>query len=204
MAAQQFQFGLRTMLLWVAALGVLFAVLAKVGPVWQATIVWFLVLIAVHVVANAWGSRSGSRRLKADESAEGSPCASGASAPQTPRFAPTTRLGATARLGRTPLAVTLIGLLLGGLLGTIAFAIIAGQRSGLAGVAVAGTSSAVVGGFLAFLSSSFLQTAVQAFREAARGAHSTDAARAIPTKYEPHEIRESAEIRANTSTGSIV
>ena len=78
----RFQFGMRAMLLWVAALAALFAVLGKVEPVWQVVIVWFVVLAAAHVVANAWGSRFGGRPRHAepylDVASEGSePCETG-------------------------------------------------------------------------------------------------------------------------------
>jgi hypothetical protein len=164
-AAAPFQFGLRAMLLWVAALGALFAVLGKVGPVWQVVIVWFLVLAAVHVLANVWGSRFSRRRAVPDcddMSAKSSGAPHG-----PPQFAPVTRLRETARLGRTPRTITIVGVLVGGSLGTLFFAIVSWEHSGYGGVFVAGVSSAVVGGFLGFLSSSFLQTALQALREAA-------------------------------------
>ncbi|HEV3005744.1 MAG TPA: hypothetical protein VGX78_14855 [Pirellulales bacterium] len=164
-----FQFGLRTLLLWVAALAALFAVLGKVGPVWQVVIVWLLVLAAVHVLANAWGSRAGAARHMPDPASDDKRGEAKSVAPCPPRFAPATRLCETARLGRTPLTVALVGVLVGGSLGTLVFALVSWERSGYGGVIVAGISSAVVGGFLGFLSSSFLQTAVQALREAATG-----------------------------------
>ncbi|HEV3022783.1 MAG TPA: hypothetical protein VGX76_09950 [Pirellulales bacterium] len=164
-----FQFGLRTMLLWVAALAALFAVLGKVGPVWQAVIVWLLVLAAVHVLANTWGSRIGAARHHPEPASDDKSGEAKSVAPCPPRFAPATRLCETARLGRTPMTVTLVGVLVGGSLGTLVFALVSWERSGYGGVIVAGISSAVVGGFLGFLSSSFLQTAVQALREAAKG-----------------------------------
>jgi hypothetical protein len=159
------------LLLWVAAIGALFAVLREVGPVWQAVIVWFLVLVAVHVAANVRGSRLGARRRQSESDARGAPREPTAAKLIGPRFAQTTRLGGTARLGRAPLAMTLLGVLVGGSLGTTVFASVSWERSGYAGVFVAGLSSAVVGAFLAFLSSTFLQTAVQAFREAAGAVH---------------------------------
>ncbi|HUY32400.1 MAG TPA: hypothetical protein VMV69_06435 [Pirellulales bacterium] len=166
----RFQFGLRAMLLWVAAFGALFAVLGKVGPVWQVVIVWFVMLASAHVLANVLGSQFGDKRRAGPD---GDVVSGGREPPGVgarcipPRFAPATRLRETARLGRAPLALAMLGALLGGSLGTIAFALGSWPRSGYAGVIVAGVSSSVVGGLLAFLSGSFLQTAVQAIHEAA-------------------------------------
>jgi hypothetical protein len=176
--SSRFQFGMRAMLLWVAAFAALFAVLRKVGPVWQAMILWFVVLVAAHVVANVWGSRFVGRRRRLEPDTDG--VSKGHAPPVAwteripPRFAPATRLCETARLGRAPLALALLGMLAGGSLGTIAFAHGSWERSGFAGVVVAGISSSVVGGFLAFLSSSFIQTAIQAIREAANPTEPAD------------------------------
>ena len=187
-ATAPFQFGLRTLLLWVAAVGVLFAVLRMVGAIWQAVIVWFLVLVAVHVAANLRGSRVGPRRRNANTDAGGPAREPTAPSIISPCFAETTRLGGTARLGRAPVAMTLVGLLAGGSTGTALFAWFAWERSGYAGVFVAGVSSAVVGAFLGFLSSSFLQTAFQALREAADAVHPSGVARPQDTTFGNDEI----------------
>jgi hypothetical protein len=169
-APTRFQFGLRAMLLWVAAFAAFFAVLGKVSPVWQAVIVWFVVLAAAHVVANAWGSRIGGppHHFEPDtDLASGGRESPGERGGQRHHFAPATRLCQTARLGTAPLVLALLGVLVGGSLGTIVFSLGSWERSGFAGVIVAGISSSVLGGFVAFLSGSFLQTAVQAIHEAA-------------------------------------
>lgn len=52
------RFGLRTLLIGMAVLSALFAVMERLGPVWSLLLIWSLVLIAGHVVGNAWGSQA--------------------------------------------------------------------------------------------------------------------------------------------------
>src|SRR5947207_13275202 len=107
-AHTRFQFGLRTLLLWVAALAALFAVLGRVGPVWQAVIVWLLVLVAAHVSGNFRGSLAGRRRATQAPD-HGEQHSQHRPSPGPPWFAPTSWLRNTARLGRPPLPGKLKG-----------------------------------------------------------------------------------------------
>ena len=86
-------------------------------------------------------------------------------------------------LALVPGRISWTPVLVGGSLGTIVFALSSWERSGYAGVIVAGISSSIVGGFVTFVSSSFLQTAFQALHEAANAVDPTENAR--PRELEP-------------------
>jgi hypothetical protein len=168
---QPLQFGLRALFAAVACLGVLFAVMGLVGPVWSTILVWFLLLVMAHMIANCWGSR-GWRAAESDDAddldADGAWLAEHDSRPAA--GVPATRLRDSTKLGWKMLLVTAAGALAGGAMGAIFLVWLGVDRVGLAGIAVGGISAAVVGGFLGFLASSFVEVAGGAWQEAARGA----------------------------------
>ena len=167
-----FQFGLRTMLIAVAACGVLFAIMQQVGLVWSVAIGWFLMLAAAHVAANACGSRS--RRAPGERSSGGGaslndsdarPNSSGTSAELA--FAPATRLRQSTRLGRAMFAVTGVGAIVGSTGGVTLLTLVNWGRIGASGIIVGGISCAILGALLGFLTSTFLGVSLRALREAA-------------------------------------
>ncbi len=149
------QFSLRTLLCWMAGLCVLFAVLAQLPLVWALTAVWFLLLIAAHVVGNALGTRL--RDVGAvgpDGDAEPPPPAQ-----PTRKLQPqpeASKLHQRTPLGRVMFAVAALGACLGGSLGGNAAAFATGDSMTFSGLAVATISSGVMGALFGFLAASFL------------------------------------------------
>ena len=160
------QFSLRGMLLAVTALSVALAGMAAVGWRWSPVVAWFLLLVAVHTLANAWGGRSGRRRIDAEADDERP------AAPADPHAAcsPSTRLRERIAPGPTMRVATVVGGGAGAALG--AFLLWGPQADWVAtvGTGVGIASAGVVGAFVGFLASSFLEAAVRALREAGRDA----------------------------------
>lgn len=154
------QFRLRTVMLSVTLCGAGFALMNAVGPVWSAICFFTLLLIALHVVGNALGTRLREEAL-ADaelENEERPVCRM----PPPTLARPAKRLALHTPLGRWIAVVTTIGIVGGGTLGEIFFTGHATQ----AALVVGTVSSAVLGGFAAFLASSFLRVGFSAIRQA--------------------------------------
>ena len=165
------QFGLRAMFAAVACLAVLFSVMGMIGPIWSTILVWFLLLALAHVIANCWGSR-GWRTTAAEEAgkADGPPSLLAKHGSRPAADAPPTLLRESTRLGWKMPVATVAGAIAAGALGTVFLAWLGIGRVGLAGIAVGGFSSAVVGGLFGFLASSFVEVAGGAWQQAAKGA----------------------------------
>lgn len=163
------QFRLRTMLAVVAALSGLFALMQLIGAVWSAILVWFLVLVIAHVTANFWGTRvaPGAGEHHADEPSFVPPL----DGPGTTSSSGAVRLRECLRPGWPMLAATALGAVIGGTLGSVALVLLSLDRAGYAGVIVGSVSAAAVGGFLGFLTSSFAEIALRAWKEAVSGAN---------------------------------
>jgi len=120
----------------------------------------------VHTLANAWGGRSGRRRIDAATDDERP------AAPADPQAScsPSTRLRERIAPGRTMRMATVLGGGAGAALG--AFLLWGPQADWVAtiGTGVGIASAGGVGAFLGFLTSSFLDAAVGALREAGRDA----------------------------------
>jgi MFS family permease len=164
------RFSLRTLLLVVTLLSILFAVMSALDQIYSVILVWALLLVAAHVAANAWGTRQ--RRL--DEAAGP---ADGAAAHLVQRtgaatihaaLAPATRLGERMRIDRYMIAVTCLGACAGGIAGGMILERQYWQTASLAAIVFGACSSAVLGGFFGFLVSSFLRVALKALHEATR------------------------------------
>ena len=157
------RFTLRTMLLAVTALGCLFGVMSVLGTVWSVAILLFGCLVAGHVLGNSLGTR-----LR-----DGAPKRSGVShAPRDARFTATHRssiegsgLSRRTRLSRITLVMAFGGGAAGAFLGGTGLAAIY-PDAGAPAVALGVVSSAVLGGFMGFLTSSFLSVTLKAWREA--------------------------------------
>ena len=154
-----FRFRLRTMLLAVTLCGVACAVMQAVGPAWSAILGFGLLLVAMHVLGNAIGTR-----LRDDATADAA-----CDTDERPRHPASFRrpvrskeLARRAPLGRWIVLVTAIGVAGGGTLGEIFLF----GNSARTAVAVGTISSAVIGGFAAFLTSSFLCVGASALWQA--------------------------------------
>ncbi len=159
------QFGTRTLLVGTAACAVLFLILRHVSALWGATLVWFLVMVAVHVAANVRGSH-GHGAAPRDPDHDDAPLYQ---QPQRIRYAPATRLRDSKGFSRVLLAVTLSCAALGLIGGTAA--LLLATAAGAGGIALGGLSAAVLSGFLGFVACSFTMVATGAFQEAARSAN---------------------------------
>lgn len=162
------QFRLRTMLVVVAALSGLFAVMHFIGAVWSAILAWFLVLAMAHVTANFWGTRVApeASQQRVDEPL----LVHAVSAADRKAMTGAVRLRESLRPGWPMLAATIFGAILGGALGSIALVLLSLKQAGYMGVIVGSVSAAAVGGFLGFLTSSFAEIALRAWKEALSGA----------------------------------
>lgn len=171
-----FQFGLRAMFVGVGLLSVLFAIMGVVGPMGSTFIIWFLLLVAGHVSGNVSGTRKNGRRNEnhAHEvgpmrpASEPSIADASAACARLPGLDRGTRLRESTRLGWPMIVTTAVGTMLGGALGATLLLLSLGGKD-YTGVVLGSLSSAVVGGFLGFLASSFLAVALNAWQEAARG-----------------------------------
>ncbi len=164
------QFGMRTLLLVPVICAAVMMVWQHGGPMWGATVVWFLVLLAAHVAANAHGTRQtrAATAALADESPDEAHRRSLTAAAEI-RFAPDTRLRHRLGPGRVLSLVTAAGAIVGLLVGTTALAFFTLADEG--GLLLGAISSAVLGGFLGYATGSFTIVASRAFREAALGRH---------------------------------
>src|SRR5487761_1044477 len=167
-ASSPFQFRLRTMLGVVAALSGLLAAMQFVGAVWSAILIWFLLLVIAHIMANFWGTRvaPGAGRPSVSEQQPGGRASCDRPAATA---SGSVRLSESLRPGWPMLVVTAAGVILGGSLGGVALFILSLDRAGYAGVVVGTISAAAVGGFLGFLTSSCAEISLRAWNEAVCG-----------------------------------
>lgn len=156
------QFTLRTLLLAMTALAGLLAVMTAVGSFWSMAILLVLALGAAHVVGNALGTK-----LRA-----GAPRRHGPGERIAPRRTPPPRqppspkrLTEPARLHWINLATAVAGAAAGGYFGGSALAASYPDAT-TAAVVLGVVSSAVLGGFAGFATSSFLFVMRQALSEA--------------------------------------
>lgn len=159
------RFSLRTMLVVVALLSMLFALMSVLETVYSVILIWSLLLVAAHVAANAWGTRQ--RRLNEATGLATDP------APQRAgteiihaALAPATRLRERMGIDRYMIAVTCLGAAAGGIAGGMILERQYWQTAGLAAILFGAGSSAVLGGFFGFLVSSFLRVTLKALHEA--------------------------------------
>jgi len=167
------RFSLRTMLVVVTLLSLLFALMTVLETVYSVILIWSLLLVSAHVAANAWGTRQ--RRLN-----EAAGLASGdhartrqlaASATIHAALAPATRLRERMGIDRYMIAVTCLGACAGGIAGGMILEQHYWQTAGLVPILFGAASSAVLGGFFGFLVSSFLRVTLKALHEATHEPH---------------------------------
>lgn len=159
------QFSIRTLLLSVAAIGVLMAIGKLIGAEWMSLALWIMLLVVAHVA----GAIIGHRRRAADAADLDPPDPThvlrGAPLPLLNSARPH-ELVQTQPLARWVRHCTIGGAVLGAL-GGLAGMWFLGAAS-VNGLALGTISAAVLGAFFAFLASSFLAIAANAFDEARR------------------------------------
>ena len=160
------RFRLRTLLLGIAVLSVLFTLAARLGAVWSVALGWTALLVAAHVLGNAWGTRT-TRQMPtlARPATDGeSPAAT-----DTPiAFAPATRLHRSSRLGWRTILLTVLGAVAGGAVATVGLIALYAERQAYAGIALGIVCSAALGGFFGFLAASSIGMTLHAMSESAK------------------------------------
>jgi hypothetical protein len=160
------QFGLKALLIATTLVALLLAVLTRVGGVWAAALIWVSLLVAGHVLGNVMGTRATARmpsrnrettELTAQTPEPIDPCRAAA---------PTTPLGHNAGLGLRIFILVGCGGLVGSLVGTLILWLHNDRKLDLPALGLAAFSSAVVGAFLTFLTTTFFQIVSRAFRHA--------------------------------------
>lgn len=168
-ANKPWQFSLRQLLGWLAGLSALFAVLAAVGGALAAIIVWILVLAAVHVAANAWGTRTWQPGAMRDEPAAHCPPRR-YDAAHLAHAAPQSRISGEIRVNWTMIGCTVCGALVGLAVGGYVLLLAYGHTGKYGAIGFGATAATVLGAFLGFLSSSFLDVTLRTLWEATRQA----------------------------------
>jgi hypothetical protein len=159
------QFGMRTLLAFVTLCCVLLGLAGLLGHLWALAISWLVLMTAAHVAGNVWGTRLNRRPRQSPEEGDW---------PQ-PGDTPivvcpaATRLQERAALGWTMVGVSIVCAVAGGALGTAALWFVGWGRIGYPSLIVGGVSAAVIGGFVGFLASSFLEVLLRAWSEALNG-----------------------------------
>jgi hypothetical protein len=161
------QFGLRTLLLLVAACGVVFALSRWLHPVAIAALAFLAVSVFCHVAGNAIGTRL---REIGDQPDGTNPYES----PAAPRclqpqdFAPATQLGQRRSLGWTIIVASSAGVTSGAIGGGLWTFLDSRGHVGLLNVAVGVIAFAVLGGIAAFATAGFAQVLSGAIWQALR------------------------------------
>ncbi len=196
-----FHFGLRQLLVFVAAISTLLAAVVSSSGLWAMVLVMATVVVAMHVFATALGTRLQSRMEKArlwnaplecDESVA-------LAAERSAKLA-AIRLGPRSPWhgrGCTYLPwlprFIVVGMVLGGVAGMLVLEGAIGHRTTPAGIAVGATSFAVLSGWFAFLCGNFYGVFRHGFREALadeqndqpqRGRHLGASSRRVTTNCE--------------------
>lgn len=157
------QFTLRALFGAVTLLCCLFALMSALGAPGSLMLLLVVMLALAHVVGNSLGTRlrdQTSRRVGVARGAR-----TGWLEPSRPVVAAPQRLTQRARLSRIAPVISIGGALVGGTLGGVGVSEIYPQAS-LAAAGLGVVSSAVLGAFAGFLTSSFLSVAWLALREA--------------------------------------
>jgi hypothetical protein len=156
------QFTLRTLLVTMTAVAILMGVMTAVGSFWSLGLLLLLALVGAHVIGNAVGTRLRDRAPRRG-SADDLPSEYRA-APPREIIAPQ-RLTQPARLHWINLVMAVLGAGMGSYFGGAALA--SGYPDApLSAVVLGYVSSAVLGGFAGFATSSFVSVMRQALSEA--------------------------------------
>ncbi|HZL90954.1 MAG TPA: hypothetical protein VFB96_21495 [Pirellulaceae bacterium] len=161
------QFSLRSLLLAVTLLAVVFALFNVLPPMVMAGLIFLLISILAHMAGNAIGTRlrDSSSRSTTDET-QGRGHLAAASLRVAPALAAQTQLSQRRSLGWPVLAATGTGLLAGGGGGGAWTFYSSGPQLAAINIVVGAVAFAVLGGLAAFLIFSFAQVGVGALRQA--------------------------------------
>ena len=162
------QFGLRGMALGFAGAGLLFVVMRELGTVWSMAMLWFLVLVAGHVFANAWGSAvpKSLRRTSGDCEDDSRPARHLARSTPAPQWTPTLRQHVSH--GRLDYYLCGLAALAGTGAGGTLLAHQYWDRLSNAALALGAVSFGVMAGLFGFLLGTFFRVVMQAWRDARR------------------------------------
>jgi hypothetical protein len=163
------QFGLRTLLWAVTAIGMVLALGQWLPPITVACIVLLALSILAHIAGNAIGTRLreiGDLPENRDETGPSSKRQPGR--PQASDFAPATHLGRRTQLGWPIVIGSVAGVLLGGIGGGLWTLMASRGPVGPLNVGVGVVAFGVLGGIGAFLIFGFVQVGVAAIRQALR------------------------------------
>lgn len=158
------QFGLRTLLLVVSTAAVLLGLWQWLSPIYLAAIVFLLLSVMAHVAGNVIGSRlrdGKAVKIAAEDKHEH------ATLLMEHHFAPVTKLGHRQSLGWLPLAISVLGLLLGAAIGGGWTAWLLRRDFDWFPVVVAACAFGALGAFGGFLLSGFCKSLGEAWSEAA-------------------------------------
>jgi hypothetical protein len=157
------QYSIRTLLISVAVVGVLFAIGNLIGAEWMSLTLWVGLLVIAHVAGAIIGHRRRSIDAAALDPPDASQLARGAPIPEQSEVR-VTELARTQPLARWVRHCTIGGACLGAL-GGVGGMWVLGAAS-VNGLVLGTISAAVLGAFFAFMASSFLAIAANAFDEA--------------------------------------
>lgn len=156
------RFSLRTLFLTITLFGCLFAAVAALGAVKGSVVVLAVLLILAHVFGNSIGTRlrnSSDRAIQTRDTAQNP-----AVIAPILQHQPPVRLAGNVRLHRV-VPVTLLSAVTGAMLGGVGLAYIYPEAPAAA-IGLGVVSSAVLGGFAGFVTSSFVAVFRQAWDEA--------------------------------------
>jgi hypothetical protein len=159
------QFGLAALMVAVTIFASLFALFHYAGMLASVIAIFFLLCVVAHVAGNAIGTQLrdvGSQ----DPSAKAAKNRFRAAMPND--FAPVTRLRERYSLGKRNVAITLIGTVVGGLLGGGGLLWLGGWKTTWVVAALGFGASAVLGGIWTFAASSFVHVMLGAWFHAAK------------------------------------
>lgn len=151
------------MMIGVGLVCALLAASRVLGGYATAVLLFFLLTVLAHVAGNAVGTRlrgSASKRDRIPGDHDGPTQLTDA------HFAPATKLSQNQSLGLTVVVCVVIGVLLGGCAGGWLLAWAVGDKATWANMSVGIGAFGVLGGFLGFLTSSFLKILILANLEA--------------------------------------
>lgn len=157
------RFGIRSVLVFTLLAAALLALAKWAGFLWAAVVAWFAVLVAAHIVGNAFGTkayRTGSP-LPRDKQPPGADGAEPDAAVRSVRQqqAEGTRQVHGVGIGKLCFSVTIAGVVIGALVAGALMMIVLHETSpwtSLNAIILATLSGATLGGFLGFFCSSFV------------------------------------------------
>lgn len=168
------QFGLRTMLLIVATVGVLLGLSQWMSPISFAALLLLILSIIAHIAGNVIGTRLKQQAKRSEPTQE--PLTSSANASlRDHHHAPTTKLGHRHSLGWLPLASALVGFAIAALAGAVWTTSLLGRDFDWSTISIAAAAFGALGGFGGFLVVGFGKAFWDAWQQASSSVKTSDA-----------------------------